>query len=81
MGAVELASVGWVAEDDGASPPPEGVELEEDVEENVSELCLLLPWGSARTTLGSTCCDGALPGLDGGRGGEMDEEEAEGAWP
>lgn len=71
----------WVAEDEGPSPPPEGVELEEDVEENVSELCLLLPWGSGRTTLGSSWCVGALLGLDGGRGGDMDEEEAaEGAW-
>lgn len=75
--------MGWAAEDeDGPSPPPEGVELEEEVEENVSELCLLLPWRSARTTLGSSWCVGALLGLDGGWGGEMDEEEeAEGAWP
>lgn len=53
------------------------------MEEKVSELCLLLPCGSARTTLGSGwCVVGALPGLDGGRGGEMEEEEeAEGAWP
>lgn len=71
----------WAAEDEGPSPPPGGVELEEEVEENVSELCLLLPWGSARTTLGSGWCVGALPGLDGGRGGEIDEEEAEGEWP
>lgn len=76
-----MTSVGWAAEDEEPRPPPEGVELEEEVEENVSELCLLLPWGSARTTLGSCCCVGALPGLDGGRGGEMDEEEAGGAWP
>lgn len=62
-------------------PPLGGVELEEEVEENVSELCLLLPWGSARTTLGSIGCVGVLSGLVGGRGGEMDEEVVWGGWP
>lgn len=44
------------------------------MEEKVSELCLRLPWGSARTTLGSMICGWALLGLGGASVGEMDEE-------
>lgn len=71
---------GWEEEEEEEGAPPEGVELDEEVEEKVSELCLLLPWGSARTTLGSGWWVWALLGLDGGREGDMDGEETEGAW-
>lgn len=72
LAAAGSACVRWADEGAVGGPPPEGVEVVEDVEENVSELCLLRPWGSARTTLGSGCCVG---------GGEAGAGEAGGTWP